>query len=438
MANLPSGFNKSDIITVYSIYAGYSQSFSFAVPNTGESVVVRDNSDVVVGTAGSAGLTGTLVLVVVPSSPSLKYFAVQDFLDYFELKDYSTDNENGIKTQRIILAGSMVEQEIEHDTKTKFDSNNGVYYPITDEYYDVRFDKQNDYFLLYPPIYSLEKFEIDTVADGWPPVWEDLQFKQVDECNSTTGWVASADGSVSLDTTNGNPSFGDECIDLIKSGVASATVTFSKSLSSFDFTNRDFYVDFYIEDATKLVTTGTAVEVRVGNDASDYYSRKFGIGEFPSAVWKTLCIRKTDLDNVTTTGTPTPSALTYFSILITLDTAATTIASPDMRLDDLRLNTRDRINLDAITGRIRITDSDNYSNRGTRHVRASYHYGYDTTPPEIKHLAILMTGMNMLGTAFMKARITGKGTANEPSLLWFNDYKEKIINEHKNVRFFQT
>src|SRR3990167_8551739 len=102
LGNLPSQFTRGDIISVFSLYQGFQQSFSFAVPNTGESITIRDNSNVSVGTASAGGMNGTMVLISVPTSPSLKLFTVQEWLDYFNQKDYSADSENGIKTQRIV------------------------------------------------------------------------------------------------------------------------------------------------------------------------------------------------------------------------------------------------------------------------------------------------------------------------------------------------
>src|SRR3990167_8116916 len=49
--NLPSGFVVGDKLTVFSLYQGFQQSFSFEIPSLGNSVSVVDTSGVSVGTA---------------------------------------------------------------------------------------------------------------------------------------------------------------------------------------------------------------------------------------------------------------------------------------------------------------------------------------------------------------------------------------------------
>ena len=88
VGNLPSGFAIGDKITVFSLYQGFQQSFSFSIPASGDSITVRDNSNISVGTATGGGLSGILILVAVPIAPSLRYFTVQEFLDYYNLKEY--------------------------------------------------------------------------------------------------------------------------------------------------------------------------------------------------------------------------------------------------------------------------------------------------------------------------------------------------------------
>lgn len=433
IGNLPSGFQRQDKITVFSLYQGFQQSFAFAIPDTGESVDVKDNSGVSVGTATGGGLSnGTLVLVAVPTAPSLRYFTVQEFLDYFNLEVYSVDNEKGIKTQRIVLAGQAIELMIDNMTRSKFDNNSGSYYSVTNEYHDAKFERQNNYFLKSTPIISMTKFEIIQQAEGTNDlVWKNLVHNQLDAMDATTGWTASTDGAIALNSTPSQISEGSACLNIRKTGATTAAVTYDKTLStSYDFFDRTVYVDYYIEDNTDLASTD-AIALRFGTNSSNYYEQTWDRSQLSSAAWNSLGFRRDDT-NVTVTGSPGTSSLNYFAIVVTAVTAATTITGNDQRIDDLRINQKNRINLDTDTGRVRITDSSDYADKGARHTRATYTYGRATVPVDIKQLAILWVGELVLGAAFLKARISDHGGPTESQLNWFENFKMTVINKYKN------
>ena len=432
LGNLPSEFARGDKITVFSLYQGFQQSFAFTVPLTGESIDVKDNSNISVGTATGGGLTAIMVLVSVPIAPSLRYFTVQEFFDYFNLKEYSADTENGVKTQSIVLIGQGMELEIDNLTRTKFDSNSGVYYAVTDEYHDARFERQNNYYIKSTPVINMTKFEITQNSEGTNDLtWKNLVHVQLDAMDATTGWSASTDGSVTLNSTPSQISEGSAALNLVKSGTTVAAVTYSKSLStSYDFFDRSIYVDYYINANTDLASTD-AIALRFGTNSSNYYEQTWDRSQLSSAAWNTLNFRRDDT-GVTVTGSPGTSSLSYFAIVVTATTAATTIAAPDQRLDDLRLNQKNRINLDIDTGRVRITDSDDYADIGKRHARTTYTYGRASIPADIKILGILMTGHHLLGSAFLRGRISDHGGPTESQLDWFEKYKQSIIMKYKN------
>lgn len=440
VGNLPSGFARGNKITVFSLYQGFQQSFSFAIPNIGESVVVRDNSNVSVGTATGGGLNGILVLVAVPTAPSLRYFTVQEFLDYFNLKEYGTDVDNteyNTKTQRIVLVGQSVELNIDNDTRTKFDDNSGAYYSVTDEYHDARFDRHNNYYLKSVPVIRMTKFEVNQRDEGSDVVFENLVHDQIDAMDATTGWTASTDGAIALNSTPSQVNEGSVSLNIRKTGATVAAVTYSKTFStSYEFFERKLNVDYYIETATNLASTD-AIALRFGTDSSNYYEQTFDRADVTAGAWKTLGFARKDT-GVTVTGSPGTSALNYFAIVVTADAAGTTITGANQRLDDLRLNEKNRVNLDTDTGRVRITDSDDYADAGKRHVRSTYTYGRSSVPVDIKLLSIIETGLHILGASFIKSRIGEKSDSTHGELAWFDSYRQRIINKYKNPLLLPT
>lgn len=379
-----------------------------------------------------------MVLVEVPTAPSLRYFTLQEFLDYFNLKEYSADSENGIKTQPIVLVGQSVELMIDNETRTKFDNNSGSYYSVANEYHDARFERQNNYFLKSVPAIRMTKFEINQRDEGSEPVWENLVYDQIDAMDATTGWLASGDGSIALNSTPSQIKEGAAALNIRKTGTSGTGVTFSKSFgTSYDFASqRSVYVDFFIADNTKLASTD-AITLRFGADSSNYYEQTWDRGDVANNAWNTFSFTKDD-NGVTVTGNPGTSSLSYFAIVVTADAAATTITGTDMRLDNLRLNEENRINLDTDTGRVRITDSDDYAGIGKRHIRATYTYGRSSVPNDIKLLCILWTGHLHLGASFLRARINDKGGPTEAQLDWFENYKRMILNKYRSPFFPAT
>ncbi len=442
------GWNVGDIIQVYSLYLGFEQKFSFTIPSAGTNVSIRDASGVDVGSfRGGFGLDGVLILVAVPAAPSLRYSTPQEFLDYFNLKTTEQDAANGIEVMRIIRIGENIEDGIDDDTNTKFDDNSGSYYSPADveagespEYHDARFSHQTDYNLKFIPVNELTTFEIEIRAEGSARVWRDLVFNQIDALDSTTGWGASADGSVSLQSTPSKVSEGDAALNLIKSGSTVAAVTYSKTFSSqFKFTDREINVDYFIADNTDLTATD-AIEIRFGNDASNYYSQTYDRSDITSNAYVTLSFRKED-NGVTTTGNPDADTLDYFAIVVTATATSTTIAAGDQRLDDIRLNRRDRIVLDKKTGRVRITDPADYPTIGARHARAIYNFGRSSVPKDINHLAIVETGLHILGATFIRSRTLDKSTASlgfPSDIQWFDMFRRSIIRKYKNQPFLPT
>ena len=158
LANLASGYTIGDVITYYVVHGGKT--------GYGQHTTVSGGS-----------LTTTLTLIDVSSTGSdeLRYFTVQDFLDFYDLDLYNaTTSPAGIRTEQIERVGTGVEAEIDRMLGQTFDSNDGSYYTATDEYHDVSYDYQKDFVLRNAPIVSVTKFEVNQNAESLTPSYTDL------------------------------------------------------------------------------------------------------------------------------------------------------------------------------------------------------------------------------------------------------------------------
>ncbi len=183
--DFPSGYLIGNIFTYVVLYTGYEAYGSHTILST------------------EGGYTKTIVLTAVPTAPSLRYFTPQDLLDFFNLKSYEDDAENGVKVQQIVKIGQMIESGIDNDTSSIFDDNDGSYYSKT-EYIDT--DKYNqEYFLSYLPISSITNLyttqnDEDTAPDytnnktSWDSLTEGTHYT-VNKGNDGTGRIKITDES---------------------------------------------------------------------------------------------------------------------------------------------------------------------------------------------------------------------------------------------------
>ncbi len=179
------GWNVGDRVSVNSLYLGFEQSFSLTIPALGTTISVKDKSGTTVGSfVGGQGITfpkGIFILIEKAVLPALRYYTPQEWLDYFNMVDTNTDSENGIDLLQLTRIGESVEQEIDSETNTKFDSNDGSFYSPSaieggesPEYHDAKYIHQNVYFTDFVPINTLTTFEINQVAEGGAPSWESI------------------------------------------------------------------------------------------------------------------------------------------------------------------------------------------------------------------------------------------------------------------------
>lgn len=162
-----------------------------------------------------------------------------------------------------------------------------------------------------------------------------ITYTDVDDCDSTTGWSASTDGSVALNTTDGEYIEGTGCLNLVKSGTTATAVTFNKTTTSVDFTSKTLWTWVYFTALTDLATTN-CVEVRFGSDSSNYYYRRWNKSDLTTGPNN---LTMTTATATGTTGSPVVTACDYYAIIITVDATSKTYTGNSVRLDHLLVAT---------------------------------------------------------------------------------------------------
>ena len=413
-----NGWTSGDRISYFVRYQGYEAK---------ESVLVFD-----VG-----GTQVTLTLVDLTVAPSLRYFTVQEFLDHFDLSTYEEDNANGVKPQVVVQVGQQIEKEIDKLTYRVWDNNAGDYYSVSDEYQEAKY-YQKIFWLKNTPINSISRIEVNTNPTSSEEVWKNIMYTLLDAADATTDWSAGTDGVIALNTTNGEFNEGTGCLNITKTGNTTASVLFSKSLSSaVDFTGSQVRFDLYVADVTELASSGAAIEIRIGSDASNYYSIIFTKGQIGQGGWNSLVLDHNSADsNASTTGTPNATECDYIAVNITYASSSTTVSAGDMRLDNIRFNNKEDLNINYSTGRVAITDaSDYFPEPGKDQFRSSYKQGTDSVDSDIKLLAILMTGRTFGKRTLTRLNIDASEVEGLSSAIQNlnvnNDEIEKIIERNR-------
>jgi len=413
------GWTTGDRISYFVLYQGFEAK---------ESVLVQD----------TGGTQVTLDLAAATVAPSLRYFTVSDFLDYFQVSAFDEDNANGIKPQTIVKVGQMVEKRIDNLTYRKWDNNAGSYYSNSEELHTAK-TRQRVFWLKNTPVFSISRFEVNVGLPSQAEEWFNIMYLLLDACDATTDWSASTDGVIALNTTNNQVNEGTGALNITKTGGTVDNVTYSKTLSTtFDFTRSEFRLDFYCEDITELVATGsTAVEIRIGSDSSNYYAYVFDRTKIGQAAWSTLTIKfDSDASDASTTGSPDATACDYVAIKITYASSATTVTVGDNRLDYIRFNSKEDLNINLPSGRVEITDATDYlPEPGKDQVRATYLQGASSVDEDIKLLAILMTGKNFAKRTLQRLNISASevaGLSSSIQNLSVDDQEIKSILQTKS------
>lgn len=159
--------------------------------------------------------------------------------------------------------------------------------------------------------------------------------ESVDDCEATAGWSTDADNAVSLNSTTFKE--GSNSLNIIKAGTSIATSTTAKTVTSRDFTDKFVHAWVYINTTNvALVAAGTAVEIRYGSAAGDYWSKQYTKAEFIAlqvSNWADLYFD----DSESSTGSPLVAACDYFLIQITLTATSDTFSAGDFMIDDIRV-----------------------------------------------------------------------------------------------------
>ncbi len=170
--DFPSGWQFGDVFSWVVIYQGFEAYGSHTITTGG-------------------GFKQTVVLTAVPTTPSLKIFTVQEFLDYFNFSIVEDDAENGVSSQQVVKIGRGVEQQLENETNNIFDDNGGNNYSKT-EHIDT--DK-------YSQVYHTSKLPITSVTALYTT--QNDQEGVPDYPNNTSGWNTLTEGTdfvIDLDT----------------------------------------------------------------------------------------------------------------------------------------------------------------------------------------------------------------------------------------------
>lgn len=404
LANLPSGYSVGDIVTLYVLYLSYESSTSYVVESGG-------------------GTTLTLTLTAIPSAPTLRYFTPQDFMEYFDVKTYQQDTENGIKMVQLVKIGEVVESGIDDDTGTRFDPNN-----VIEDYYDAE-SKQSIFYLRYTPVISVDGFWVNRHSENSTPLWDNLAYTLHHGCATTTDWTASSTNSeVTLNVNylpaNANGDIG--CLFVVKSGTNDTTLTLKVDLVSSEFTDKTFKIDLYFEDTSVYAETD-AVILRFGSDSGNYFEKKFNRSDINNG-WNTLTMYYKD-SGLTATGSPDITDFDWFTIVLELADATTEIAAGEARIDNLRYEDNTHLSINNSLGRVMIRKSIDYPVKGLDQVKVVHRYGRTEVPGDIKELALLETALRMFGAAFLKSKIKGRD-ADMETTSWFDSYRMRIITKY--------
>lgn len=150
----------------------------------------------------------------------------------------------------------------------------------------------------------------------------------VDSMDETTGWTVT-NSSISLNTTILKE--GTAAINIIKPGTG--TFSMSKSTTSRDFTDKEFYLWVYISSTLLAsISVSDGFVIRLGSDSSNYYEFSLGRTDF-SEGWNNIVFTSS---TATTVGSPVITACDYTEIRAST-LVGFNIAAGDLVVDFLRL-----------------------------------------------------------------------------------------------------
>jgi hypothetical protein len=152
----------------------------------------------------------------------------------------------------------------------------------------------------------------------------------LDNCDATTDWTASTDASAAALTGGLEPEIGGSGLALGKSGETVTSATYTKTIGATkNGTDQTLKVDVFIQNIMAL-EKNKAMEIRVGNDSSNYYSRVYRRNELKTGINKVSL----EIADMKQTGTPAIATLDYLYIGFEVPTSTDTITSGDIIMDN--------------------------------------------------------------------------------------------------------
>jgi len=157
----------------------------------------------------------------------------------------------------------------------------------------------------------------------------------LDNCSTQT-FTESTDAAVQVINTSQFRE-GDSGLSIGKSGTASTIAYYYQTLgSTYDGTGCDLGMGLRFVDITQLASTGTAVEIRIGNDSSNYYVKSFSQVELTN-YWNVI---EHNLATSASIGSPNVTTLDYLYIGLHTDSTGTIIAAGSIVMDYWHLANR--------------------------------------------------------------------------------------------------
>lgn len=157
----------------------------------------------------------------------------------------------------------------------------------------------------------------------------------VDDTEALTGWSANGTNSVALNTSIKQR--GTSGIDIIKSDTGSADASASKTVTSLDFTDKEFFIfvnvsaSLLLDLAASPGTLNGAVVIRYGSDSSNYYEFALAVGSITAG---RNVVRFTSSTATSTTGSPVIASMDYLFIGYETTNAGDTSSTGDFVFDD--------------------------------------------------------------------------------------------------------
>lgn len=283
-------------------------------------------------------------------------------------------------------------------------------------------------------------------SDGSTPLASVTITARNETTNETTTGLTDSDGKYAIDISNLTKgylvgdlvtvyviyqNYQDDESHTIIDGEAGTTINLTLvALPGSDalryFTVQDFYDYFHFIEPTNLDTGAPKPQevVKVGVGAEGELDR--------------LCNEKFDATYTSTLEYHDAQSLQkdYFlkyTPVISMTTFSINTESEENTASWTTLTeAAGQIEVDLDTGRVRITDEDNYPEPGSRQVRATYTYGRTSIPYGIRKLAILMTARDIMQASLGRAITEGRENFTPDHLTVFDAQIDTLLLAYRN------